>query len=888
MNLLLRKLGWAIRRRQREAELREELDFHVAEELEERLATGLTEDQARILARRDLGNVALVAEDTRAAWGWLALEQVWQDGGYAVRTLSRTPSVTLAAVVTLALGIGLTTFVFSVVYGILFRPLPFDRPDQLVVLQTIRQSGDAFDNALSAPNFMSLKEVESRAFAHLAGAVGAARTLTGGGDALRLEGARVSDGFFQVLGVNPILGRTFHRHENDPGHGQVVVLSHSVWQQRFGGDTQVIGRTIQLDAMPYTVVGVMPRGFNFPGGRAFWLPQPYGSNFFSATGEAGRRGTAVVRVVGRLHPGMPLESAQAELDARSRQLEARFTETNAGVSFRAVTLRDDLVGDVRLLLWLLFGAIGCVLLIAGTNVAGLLLARGASRREEIALRSALGAGRARIVRQLVTESLFLGFAGCALGIVLAFWSTSTFVAARMDDLQRNGLADAVRVDATVLGFAVAVSVFAGILAGLVPALRTADGLAGTLQATGRSGATIHRGRRVRSTLVVVQVALAVILLHGTGVLLHSFIRLTSIDPGFGRDQVLSFQVDLPPAVYQSDERVGTFFARLLDGIGRHPGVLSVGGIHHLPIGSTGRFLSRVQIEGRSIKGEEHSIGVRIVTPEYFRAMDIPVRRGRGITNQDRAGALPAVVINERAAAQFFAGEDPIGRHLSAFGYDALARAADAFVVVGVVGDVRSRGLSEAPQAEAFFAHAQVPHRQMFVVVRTAGNPFAQIDDIRAEVRAIDANVPMPEFRTLDRVVADSLARPRVVAILLGVFSAVALTLAAVGIFGLLSFWVARRTREMAVRIALGSSPSALVRSVVREALGLVVIGMGLGLAGALAVTRMLESELFGVTATDPVTFAGVAVALGTTALLASLLPAWRAARVDPLVALRAN
>jgi predicted permease len=887
MSSLFRKLGWWLQRRRREDGLREELQFHLEQDADERRADGVPEGEARWAARRDLGNVTLLREEARTLWTWTLFEQLAQDVRYAVRALRRTPGVTLPAVITLALGIGLTTAGFSVVYGILLRPLPFSEPDRLVALHTIRQSGDTFDNALSAPNFMSLKEEESGVFTGLAGSVGTARTLTGVAEALRLDGTRVSAGFFEVLGVRPILGRTFRREENEPGHERVVVLGHALWQQWFGGDADVIGRTIQLDATAHTVVGVMPQGFSFPGGRAFWLPQPYGSNFFSAVSTAGRRGTAVVRVVGRLRPGLPLASAQTELDARSRQLEEQFPEANAGVGFTAVPLRDDLVGDARTPLLLLFGAVAVVLFIAGANVAGLLLARGASRQEEIAVRGALGAGRARIVRQLATESLVLSLGGGVLGLLLAFWATDRFVAWRLDDLQRDGLVDAVRVDATVLVFAVGVTICAGVLAGLLPAFRTADGLAGALQPAGRSGSGLHRGRRVRSALVVGQVALAVVLLHGAGLLLRSFVRLTSVDPGFRSEQVLSFRVALPPAAYDSNERIESFFTGLFEGIGRHTDVLSAGGIHHLPIGSAGSFRSRFQLEGRTLE-EEPVIGVRIVTPEYFRTVGMPVLRGRGITDQDRAGGLPIVVINERAAAQFFAGENPIGRRLAAFRYDAIENAADAFTVVGVVGDVRSRGLGEAPQAEAYFAHAQAPHRQMFVVVRTAGDPRALIGSIRAELMAIDENVPVADLRTLNQVVADSVSRPRILATLLSVFSGVALTLAAVGMFGLLSFLVARRTPEMGIRIALGASPGTLVRAIVREALGLVLIGLGIGFGGALALTRTLESELFLVAPTDLVTFTGVAAMLGATALVASLLPAWRAAAVDPLVALRAE
>lgn len=889
INELLRKLGWLATRRRKEAELHEELAFHLSAETEERKVAGLPEEQAQSAARRDLGNVTLVVEDTRAMWGWIMFEQVGQDLRYAVRTLSRTPSVTLAAVITLALGIGLTTAIFSVVYGVLFRPLPYNEPDRLVALHTIRQDGDRHDDALSPPNFMSLKEDDSRVFAHLAGALDTDRTLTGIGEARRVDGARVSAGFFEVLDVRPVLGRTFRRDENAPGHERVVVLGHGLWQQQFGGDPGVIGRTILLDARAHTVVGVMPQAFDFPGGRAFWVPQAYGQNFFSATSTAGRRGTAVVFVVGRLRSGVTLEAARAELDARARQLEARFPGTNAGVSFTALPLHDELVGDVRTPLLLLFGAVGFVLFIAAANVAGLLLARAASRREEIAVRGALGAGRGRIVRQLVTESLLLGLGGGVLGLLLAFWTTGKIVAAQIEGLQHPGLVDAIRLDGMVLAFAVGVTVVAGILAGLLPAFRAADdGLAGTLQSAGRSGLESQRGRRLSSGLVVGQLALAVVLLHGAGLLLHSFVRLTSVDPGFQTGQVLSFRVDLSPAAYGGNERVHAFFSGFFEGIRRHTGVLSVGAIHHLPIGSAGSFRSRFRVEGRTLEGEEVSIGVRIVTPEYFQTMSVPVLRGRGIDDQDRAGGLPTVVINEAASAQFFAGDDPIGHRLVGFGYDPIQAAADAFTVIGVVADVRSRGLSEAPQAEAYFAHAQVPHSRMFVVVHTAGEPLAQIGAIRTEISALDRNLPIPEFRTLDQVVADSLNQPRFFTTLLSLFSAVALTLAAVGIFGLLSFAVARRTREIGVRIALGASPRTLVRTIVREALVLVVIGLGVGLAGALALARILESELFGVSRIDPVTFTGVILTLGATALLASLVPAWRASTVDPLVALRAD
>jgi len=598
MRALLRKLAWLARRHRKELELREELEFHLAAEAEERSAAGLTDDSARLAARRDLGNVALVVEDTRAAWGWTVFEQIGQDLRYAVRTLVRTPSVALAAVGTLALGIGLTTAIFSVVYGVLLRPLPFPDPDRLLVLHTVRADGGVIDDGVSPPNFMSLleeeSEEESRVFERLAGAVGTDRTVTGIGDARSVESARVSAGFFEVMGARPVLGRTFRPEENQPGRTRVVVIGHALWQQQFGGDSSVIGRSVLLNGVSHSVIGVMGDGFEYPSGRALWVPQPFGQHYFSATSVDGRKNNAFVRVVGRLRPGATLDGARDELLAVARRLEDRFPATNAAVRFAAQPLHDELVGDIRAPLLLVLGAVAFVLMIATGNVAGLLLARAVSRREEIALRGALGAGRGRIIRQLVTESLVLGLAGGALGLLLAFWATGRIVAAQAPMLARLGMADAIRVDGAALAFAAAVTIVAAILAGLFPAFRAVnDGLARTLQSAGRGGAASHGARRLRSALVVGQLALAVVLLHGAGLLLHSFVRLTSVDPGFRTRDVLSFQLSLPGATYNSTQRVQAFFNALFERAKQQPGVTSIGAISRLPIGTAGGFRSRL-------------------------------------------------------------------------------------------------------------------------------------------------------------------------------------------------------------------------------------------------------------------------------------------------------
>jgi putative ABC transport system permease protein len=891
MHPFFRKLSWLAQRKRKEAELRCELEFHLSEEAEERKTNGLTENDARFAARRDLGSLALIREDTSTTWGWPLLEQFAQDLRHGLRALFRNPGFTIAAVVTLALGIGLTTAIFTVVYGMLLRPLALNDPDTLMMLQTIRSDGE-IESALSPPNFMSLREgvdkQEIRALASVAGFMDTQLTLTGVGEARRIETTRIDAKFFEVLGVRPALGRTFDRAENEAGNTRVAVLSYPLWQQHFNGDAGVLGRTILLNGIAHSVIGVMPAGFEVPSQCALWVPLQYGG-YFSADIIASRKGNEYVGVMARLRPGVSVEAARAELRAVARRLEERFPETNAGMSFAVVSRQEDLVGEFRTLLLLLLGAVGLVLVIASANVASLLLARTAKRREEIAVRAALGAGRGRIVRQLVTESLALGFAGNLLGLLVAFWVSRAIVSAYSDGLSDLGLVDAIRLDAPVLAFAAGVTILSSVLAGLFPALRAADGrLSGALQSGGRSGLAVQRGERFRSGLVVAQIALAVVLLVGSGLLVKSFVHLMSVDPGFRTARILSFRVDLPGGTYTSKRRIADFYQELLDRMERQPGVVSAGAISRLPIRMTGSFRSRFRPEGPRGAEAEPSIGVRIVSAGFFETMGVPLVKGRIMTPQDRAGTQPVVIINEAAAKWMFPGEDPIGRRLADFSYDPIEQAGPAFTVVGVVGDVRTRGLGVDVQPEAYFAHAQVPLGGMSVVFHTFGESSAAARAVRREVAALDGNLPITEFLTIEEVLTDSLGRQRLLTGLLGLFSAVALGLSAVGIFGLVSFAVAQRTREIGVRIALGATPRTVVGAIVRRASTLVLIGLAIGIAGALALTRVLEGELFGVTPTDPAAFAAVTIILGATALVASVIPAWRAATVDPLVALRAD
>ena len=888
MRITLRKLIWLVTRRRKEAELREELEFHLAADAEECRAAGMKDEQARDAARRTLGNVTLVVEDTRAAWGWPPIEQVAQDLRYACRMVLRTPSLTVVVVLTLALGIGLTTAMFSMVRGILLRPLPFDDPDRLVVLQTRHADGE-IEAALSPPNVMSLLEEAPSSFSQLGSVLGVAVTLTGTGDARRVASARVSAEFFEVMRAAPILGRTFVPAENRGGRSRVAVISHALWQQQFAGDPGVLGRTIVVDKVPHDIVGVMAEGFQFPNVSSLWMPQEYGDNYFSAASVAGRKNNAFVTVVGRLRSGATLASAGAELEAFAQRLTRRFPDTNVGVVFVPVPLHDQLVDDVRTPLLMLLGAGSFVLLIAAANVGGLLLARGASRREEIVVREALGAGRARLVRQLVTESLLLGLGGGALGFALSMWLTRAIAAAQAEGLQRNGMSDAIKVDLTVLSFAVAITVLTGIGAGLVPALRsTKTALATTLRDAGRRVAGSARAQHLRGALVVVELALAVILLHGAGLLLNSFVRLTQINPGFETTDALAFSLNVSPAESGQQSRWNRAFYRdLITSIQQQPTVRSVGAISRLPIGMPGSFSSRFAFEDRSWPGpEEPAISARIVTPDYFRTMGMTIARGRGIGAQDADGAPAVVVINQAAAAYFFAEEEPIGRRLARFTYDPLEDAADAYTIIGIVSDVRSRSLGEVPQPQAYFAHAQVPMSGMSVVVRAGGNPLALAPAIRAAIAALDRTLAVPSFSTLDQVVSESLDRPRFFTTLLGMFSMVALVLAAIGIFGLVSFAVSQRTQEFGVRIALGASPRELLVSILRGALLLVALGLAIGFCGAVLLTRVLSGLLYGVTPGDPATLAVVAGTLAATAVLASIVPAWRASRVNPIVALR--
>jgi predicted permease len=812
------------------------------------------------------------------------MQSLRQDLRYATRGLRRTPGLTAVAVLTFALGIGATTSIFSVVNAVVLRELPFPSPDGLVQLHTSIQGETAPRSSLSPPNFASVHDA-SPSFTALSAVLPGDRVVTGLGQARTVSSANVSASFFAVLQVSPTIGRGFLRGENDGGAEPVAVISHGVWQELFGGAADVLGSRITLDGDSHVIVGVMPAGFAFPEGTSVWTPVRHDAAF-SATTAQGRKSNTWIPVIGRLRAGLDIARARVELESFSRELERAFPESNIGVTFTPVPLRTEIVGEVRQPLFLLLGAVALLLVIACTNIAGLLLARAATRGEEMAIRGALGAARARLIQLVFAEAIVLGLCGGIAGVFLAWWTTPLVASASPATLPRL---NEVRVDLPVLAFALAMTLIAALIAGVLPALRATDGrLSGALRAGGRSGLASGHGRRASAALVVGQLALAVVLLSCSGLLLRSFVKLTSVDPGFTTSRVVSFRLEAPSAWYQSNQSIVGFFDNALDRARAVPGVEVAGAVSRLPL-TSGAFTSRFQVEDHRLPSGvsgEGSIGVRAVDPDYFASIGIPLRRGRVIANSDRPGSVPVAVINEEAARQFFPRENPIGRRLVDFSYDPVEAAADAFTIVGIVGDVRHSGLDRPPAPEVYFSYRQVPLRTMSLVARTSRDPSTAIPALREMLMSFDPNLPAPTFQTLDEIVSASIARTRFVTTLLGLFAALALALAALGMFGLLSFTVSQRTREFGIRMALGADASHVISLATARAAGLVGMGLALGLVGALLGSRALEGMLFEVGSADPMTLAGVVALLVVTGLGAAWLPARRAASVDPVIALR--
>jgi predicted permease len=791
---------------------------------------------------------------------------LWQDLRYGFRMLGKHPGFAAAAVLTLALGIGANTAIFSVVNAVLLRPLPYRDPERLI---TLRRNE-------SLPDLEDIK-AQSRSFESLGGVNNRPLDYTGEAEPLQVQASLVNADLFGALGVPAEIGRTITPAEDQYGGERVVVLSHNFWQRHFGGDAGVIGRTIPLSGNAYTVVGVMPPQFNALGAdldvwAALRVVDPLAARF---------RGVHFLRTYLRLKPGATIQQAQAELETIDRRLEQQYPEENKGRRRRLVSLHEYVVGDTRPALLVLFGAVGLVLLVAAANFSNLLLARAASRRSELAVRAALGAGRARLARQLVTESVLLAFFGGVGGLVLASWGIDLLTALKPESLP---LAAPVGFDRWVLAFTFGVALLTGIVFGLVPALGASRVDVTSALKEGGRGAQGGARQRVRSLLVVSELALALMLLVGAGLLIKGFWRLRSVEPGLDPSNLLTMRLELPEARYKEIPKQTAFRRELLERMNALPGV-EASMVSELPL--SGDLLTHnFAIEGRPVEvGDEPELQTLNVAGDYFHTMHIPVLRGRGLTPQDREGAPVVGVVTESFVREYFPNSDPIGARIRW----ARQEPPQWMTVVGVVGDVKHVGLDQ-PEAPAFYySYMQADQtwkRWMYLAVRSQSDPAALARQVKEQVWALDKQLPVTKVRPMGELMSLSVAARRFNMTLMGVFAAVALALASLGVYGVISYNVTQRTHEIGVRVALGARTADVLRMILGQGMLLTLIGVAAGLVGAFALTRVMSGLLFGVTATDPLTFAGVALLLCAVALVSSLIPARRATKVDPIIALR--
>jgi putative ABC transport system permease protein len=862
-------------------ELREEFCAHVAMEEQENLESGMSPEEAHQAALRRFGNVTLAQERSREMWGWNSLESLGQDVRYALRQLRRSPGFTAVVVLTLALGIGANTAIFSVVNAVMLRPLPFQDPGRLVRVVSVRLRDKAVDNA-SYPDFLDWRS-QNHVFERMAAFHTEGFTLTGRGDAAHLQGSIVSAEAFSLLGVKPLLGRTFLPAEDKPGTANgadAVILSHRLWRERFGAEPGVVGQTIELDNQSATIVGVMREGFQFPirtGHVDLWATIARDSE----NGErsmAAQRGAHYLDVIARLKPKVTIAQAEAEMNTIISGLNKQYPE-NAPRGARIVPELDQMVGDVRPALLVLLGAVGCVLLIACANVANLLLARATSRQREMAIRAALGAGKGRMICQVLSESLVLALAGGLLGILLALWATDFLVRLIPEDIPRLST---IHLDSHVLVFTIALSLVTGLLFGMAPAWQVStSGLSESLKEGGRGATEGTHRHRVRSTLVVTEVALAAMLLVGAGLLIRSLVRLERVDPGFNSHQVLTFKVELADSRYS----VVDAFRQIITRLNQLPGVRSASALYPFTLNGD-EVDTTLDIEGRSLaEASRPRTAYTWVEPGFFRTLGIPVLSGRDFTARDDLKATPVIIINQTLARRFFPNENPIGKRIST-GIGNGYKQPPMREIIGVVGDVKQEGLGADVAPAAYVSVAQSPFDVLTFVVRTEVDPESVVAAARNEVTAVDKDLPIFEVKTLDQHVSESVAQPHFNTLLLGIFAGMALALAAVGLYGVIAYSVVQRTHEFGVRMALGAERQDVLRMVVGRGMMLTLAGVGIGLAGALALTRFLESLLFGIRPNDAPTFAGVFLVMLTVALLASYVPARRATKVDPLVALR--
>ena len=882
-------MGWRFRRRAKEQELDEEILAHLAIEVKRRIEAGEIPEDAERAARRQFGNVALVKEVTRGVWGFAWLAALAQDARYGMRAMRKTPGFAAVVILTLALGLGASMAVFSVVRGILLNPLPYPQADRIAVLWRLA----APSAAIGGEEFpwgradFSLFLKQAKAFESLGAFQAETFNLTGSGDPAFLEGMRATAGFFPALGVAPALGRFYTAEEDRPGHEHVVVLSDRVWRERFGSDPAILRRTLELNGFSYIVTGVMPPGFSFPHAEEMpsilefpreaqlWVPLPIAET---------DRGPSELAVVGRVRPGLSIQQAQAELDVFAHTLELRYPAAKEWSKSRAVTLEKQIVGDTRRPLLLLLGAVGLVLLIACSNVAGLLLTRSLGRRREFKLRIALGAGYGRLIRQMLTESMLFAVAGGILGIALAkagIQFVKDFGPSNLPRLRE------VSLDGGAFVVCIGITLLTGFLFGLAPAMGTLrENLADSLKSGLRiAGNQLSPG--LRNSLLIGQVALALVLAIAAGLLARTFYGLLGADGGFKVERVLTFEISLPPAKYPNPERMAQLYRRALHTLQGMPGVESAGMVHAVPMGGA-PDATVIRIPGRAYQpSQQPYVNYMFASPDYFATVHTPLLRGRDFLDTDTLDSAPVTIVNRAMADALWPGEDAVGKQVGVATIRYPVR-----TIIGVVANVKQGSLREktAPQMYVPYSQNEIkvwpPMQTMQVALRTTADPGRTAASVREAMRSVDPDLPLAKVATLTALVDQSLTQPRFAMLLLAAFAVLALVLASIGMYGVISHTVTQRTQEIGVRMALGARRAQVFGMVLSQGARLALAGIALGLMGAWAVARTMSSFLYGVRPADPLTFGAVSTLLAAVALFACYLPARRATRVDAVVALR--
>jgi putative ABC transport system permease protein len=856
-----------------EQELDEEMRFHLERDIEQNIRSGMTPEDARYAALKSFGGVDQSKEECRNARGVGLIENIVRDFTYSLRVLLKSYAFTIVVILTLALGIGANTAIFSFANGILLRPLPYPQSDRLVALDENALKRGVDSMSVSYPNFLDWRE-QNTVFEDVATYYGTSRfSLSGAGEPVQIRGTRISYGLFEILRVSPQLGRTITANEDRPDEDAVVILGHDLWQRSFGGDPNIVGKKISVSNRSRTVIGVMPRGFRFPEVSELWVPLALTTKMFTRTDHG-------LNAIARLKDGVTLEQAQSEMNNIAARIEEQNPVTNEGLGVSVTSLHRSLSGDYREALLILLGVVGCVLLVACVNVANLMLARGTARQKEFALRSALGASRWHIVRQLMLESLLLAFVGGALGFALSIWALRLLLSAIPFQLPfwMN-----FNVDLRVLGFTAGITLLTGLIFGAAPALQTSRvDLNDTLKEGGRGSSGV-RGR-ARSLLVVTEIALSLVLLVGAGLMIQSFLRLRRVNIGLNPQNVLTASVVLPQTKYRDADSRARFFKQLVERMRHLPGVEEASATGTLPLsgGNWGRSLT---VEGYPVLsvGQAPMIQHTVITPGYFRTMGITLLAGRDFTDADAKDSADVTIVDERLARQYWPNDSPIGKRVR---FGPPEDNEPWHTVVGVVSAVRHQRVQEDTRPSVYLPHQKIPVPGLALVARTSSNPKDFIGAIRREVAQLDPDLPVSEVATMEEVVAESIWQPRLYAALFAVFAGGALALALIGIYGVMAFLVQTRTHEIGVRMALGATARDVFKLIVGRGMKLTAVGILIGVGGAAALTRLMHGLLFNTSATDPITFVLISVLLSLAAFFACYIPARRAAKVDPLVALR--